>query len=206
MLTVEQQMDYMEFNSINRILEYAISYKEDERKFKNQLENLSREYFSKEEEKNKKTFLLPVRSMAAAMIVVLAAVFAFKFYLNESSSSSILVMKTLSITERGEAESIEGLYNHRDYAAVLDYPSKDEETIFYKALAHVALSDYKQAEILFKSISDVTLLYETYYNLAVLYIFEKDYPKAMSTIQKALLDENILNKKEFEKLKEKCHI
>ena len=206
-LNYDQQLEYVEFSSINRILENAIAHKEDERMFKIQLEHMSGEYFSIEEELHtKRTFSIPIRSMAATILMVIAAVFAFKFYMIESSTSDILVMKTLSLTERGETESIEGLYNRKEYAAVLNYPSKDDETIFYKALAHVALSDYKKAEILFKSISDVTLLYETYYNLAVLYILEKDYSNALNIIQKAIIDENILDKKEFEKLKEKCHI
>lgn len=189
------------YKELSSFLEHKFENEEAQKKFKDNLKNISNVYFNKEEtastEKPKIKTVNFYKYAIAACIVVLFGIFTINTFLtptyNDYSNHEII-----SLTVRGNNNDLlktaENAFNNKNFAEAEDafknllrLDKDNSELKLYRAIALIELNDFEIADSLLEALSSKKSAYtgKAMWYLALSKLKQKDY-KASLKILKAI--------------------
>ena len=165
------------YKELSSFLEHKISNDATSTAFQNNVKNISKAYFEKQETPKKAINFKPWQYAMAASVALLIGIVLFN-NLATPSYSDYATHGNISLTVRGEQETLlqtaENAFNARDFVkaeeafnSLMLIDGDNVEIQFYNAIANLELNDFETAEILLNNIKNGESAYK---NKAIWYL------------------------------------
>lgn len=195
----EFNQSFNTYRELSSFLENKFENEEASNTFQNNLQNISNNYFNKEEtisesKKSTKTFQL-YKYAIAACVVALFGIFTFN-QLSNPSFNDYNNYDAISLTVRGDNNDLlqvaENAFNNKDFAKaeevfgeLLENDDSNKEYQLYKGIVLIELNKFDEADSLFGKLSNETSVYKNkaIWYLALSKLKQKDYDESLEILK-----------------------
>jgi predicted Zn-dependent protease len=183
------------YKELNSFLEDKFENEEASKAFKNNLDNISKTYFEKQDAPKKLIRFKPWQYAMAATVALLIGITMFNT-LSSPVYEDFANYDNISLTVRGEQDALlhtaENAFNAKDFAkadeafkSLMVLDKDNTELQFYRGVANVELNNFKTAESLLTNLSNGQSAYKNkaIWYLALSSLKQKDYDECMEILK-----------------------